>query len=184
VGGLANGSSAPAGSPRSRLPLHLVAPLEVPGRYAVRFTGYQIRPTPAGVASVEADRSGWFEFEVRPPDPARRDAWPRDLKRRLPVATAGELAGDLLPSALAAPGGWLIPVLFDLTHWSDTVTPATDQTRPSIEHGEQIVRGYAAACLRAFEQAVARRYAAEYARLQRPSGGPVACAGKPPGVAG
>jgi hypothetical protein len=168
VGGLANGSSAPAGSPRSRLPLHLVARLDVPGRYAVRFTGYQIRPTPAGVASVEADRSEWFEFDVRPPDAGRRDAWLRDLKRRLPVATAGELAGDLLPSALAAPGDWLIPVLFNLTHWSDTVTQVTEQSRPSIEHGEQIVRGYAAACLRAFEPAAARCHAAEYARRHGP----------------
>jgi hypothetical protein len=169
VNGLLNGSSAPAGSPTSRLPLHLLFKLDRPGHYSIRFTGYQLRAARAGIERFETDRSEWFDFELLPSDRDRRDAWILDLKSRLPRATAGDLAGDLLPSALASPGDWLIPILLDLTHWSDTVTARTEQTRPSMEHGEQIVRRYAAECLRAFDEPTMLRLAADYARRNGPS---------------
>lgn len=167
--GLLNGSSAPAGSPRSRLPLHLVVAFDRPGSYAIRFTGHRLGFDRTGIQAVETDRSEWFEFEVRPLDRERRDAWLLDLKSRMSRGTAGELAGDLLPSALASPGEWLIPILLDLTHWSDAVTPRTEHNRPSIEHGEQIVQRYAAECLHAFDEQVVWRHAADYARQYGPS---------------
>lgn len=136
VNGLLNGTLAPAGSPRSRLPLHLAFQMDKPGRYAVRFVGYRWREDANDLRRDEVDRSDWFEFTVLPCDAARHERWLRDELARIPDATPGELAGDILPSLLASPGERVLAAI-----------------RQAEYHPDPVVRGFAERSLGALGEA-------------------------------
>ncbi|MGH9664869.1 MAG: hypothetical protein ACRD9L_10640, partial [Bryobacteraceae bacterium] len=140
VNGLLNGTLAPAGSPQSRLPLHLAYRLDEPGTYAVRFTGYRWREDASGERREQVDQSGWFEFSVLPFDAARRQHWLREELARIPEATPGELAGDILPSLLASP--------------DESVLAAMLQ---ALSNPNEIVRGFARRSLGGFDRASLRQ---------------------------
>jgi hypothetical protein len=98
IGGILGGSVAPADSPRSRLPVHVLYPLTQPGRYSVRFT------TPGGklIRTPEVPcESEWLDFVVAPFDERARDDWLAAQASRINSATPGQLVGDILPSLLA-----------------------------------------------------------------------------------
>lgn len=97
--GIACGSSAPAGSPQGRLPLHIVYALSQPGTYSVRWTieapGLH-RPVPLRAIA----ESQWFTFTVLAETPKQHEKWVRQLLAN-PPKDPGQLAGDFIPSLVA-----------------------------------------------------------------------------------
>src|SRR5271170_6266185 len=98
--GIMCGSAAPPGSPEHRLPLHALYPLKIAGTYSVRWTETGYAPT--GLKPIA--QSDWLTFEVLQATPERHEAWIRNLLAN-PPEDNGLLAGDFLPSLLAAAPG-------------------------------------------------------------------------------
>ena len=98
LGGILCGSAAPSGSPDSRLPLHVLFPFRRAGTYSVRWT--ELAPNASGELESVA-QSEWMTFQVRPATPKQREQWLRTLLAK-PPQDPGHLAGDFLPSLLAA----------------------------------------------------------------------------------
>jgi len=97
--GIACGSSAPAGSPQGRLPLHILYPLSQPGTYSVRWTieapGLH-RPVPLRAIA----ESQWLDFTILAETPKQHEKWVRQLLAN-PPKDPGQVAGDFLPSLVA-----------------------------------------------------------------------------------
>jgi len=93
---------------RSRLPLHLIYRFDRPGRYEVRYTGYEGR----GAGSLVLARSGWLQFVVQDLPPSKRAAWLAEMRRTAPSDPV-ELLSDFLPSILAVPDGSVLSMLED-----------------------------------------------------------------------
>lgn len=91
--GIACGSSAPNGSPENRLPLHVLYPIDEPGTYSVRWTAMGRSEAPP--------ESQWLTFTDLQPTAAQHETWLKNLLATKPE-TDGQLAGDILPSLLAA----------------------------------------------------------------------------------
>lgn len=93
-----NGSCL-SGSPRGRLPLHLLYRFDQPGAYSVRFT-----------AKKGADllyQSDWTDIEIEPFSEQKREAWLRSLEANVNQRNAG----DVVPSLLAWPDEKALAVL-------------------------------------------------------------------------
>ena len=86
------GSAAPKGSPQNRLPLHILYPLTTAGTYSIRWTQTALGPQ---------GQSDWLTFKVLESTFAQREAWIKDLLAN-PPQDDGQLAGDFLPSLIAA----------------------------------------------------------------------------------
>ena len=97
--GIVCGSAAPAGSPENRLPLHVLYPLNVTGVYSVRWT--EITDGPYNADPKPRAQSDWLTFEVLQATPEQHESWIRNLLAH-PPEDDGHLAGDFLPSLLAA----------------------------------------------------------------------------------
>lgn len=99
--GIACGSAAPPGSPPHRLPLHALFVMDQPGTYSVRWT--ELEPSShAGTARLEPlAQSDWMTFQVQQPTAEQRDHWLQTLLVH-PPQDPGHLAGDFLPSLVAA----------------------------------------------------------------------------------
>ena len=96
--GILCGSGAPQGSPKYRLPLHILYQLNSPGTYSLRWTV----ETPHLLPSVKPEaQSDWLTFEVLEETPEQREAWIKNLLGN-PPEDDGHLAGDFLPSLIAA----------------------------------------------------------------------------------
>jgi len=100
--GPACGSSAPQGSPSDRLPLHILYQLTSPGIYSVRWTIGLPFPSRNGTAGAKPEpHSDWVTFQVVETTPEQHEAWIKNLLAD-PPSDDGHLAGDFLPSLLAA----------------------------------------------------------------------------------
>jgi hypothetical protein len=86
------GSAAPKGSPQNQLPLHVLYPFTTAGTYSVRWTQTSMRPQ---------GQSDWLTFKVLESTPAQHEAWIKNLLAN-PPQDDGQLAGDFLPSLIAA----------------------------------------------------------------------------------
>lgn len=96
------GSSAPQASPAYRLPLHVLYQLTSPGIYSVRWTiGSPFSPRNGTAGARPEPQSDWLTFQVVETTPEQREAWVKNLLAD-PPADDGHLAGDFLPSLLAA----------------------------------------------------------------------------------
>jgi len=91
--GIACGSSAPSGSPENRLPLHVLYPIDQPGTYSVRWTAMGRSAVPA--------QSQWLTFTALKATPQQHETWLMNLLATAPESD-GQLAGDFLPSLVAA----------------------------------------------------------------------------------
>lgn len=98
LGGPPCGSSAPAGSPEGRLPLHIFYPLTQPGTYSVRWTIENPDFTTGGLRPIW--ESQWLTFTVLAATPEQHENWIRRLLAN-PPQDPGRLAGDFLPSLVA-----------------------------------------------------------------------------------
>ena len=98
-GGHACGSSAPAGTPQGRLPLHVLYPLTQPGIYSVRWT-IEGSDSLSGSHNRPIGESQWLTFTVLPETPRQHESW---IGRLLadPPKDPGQIAGDFLPSLVA-----------------------------------------------------------------------------------
>jgi hypothetical protein len=99
--GIVDGWVAPASAPTNRLPLHLRYTINEPGTYSVRWTKVQHTLKDGRPTQVVVARSDWLAFEVGPSTAEQREAW---LQKQLSTVPKdpGQLAGDFLPSLLAA----------------------------------------------------------------------------------
>jgi hypothetical protein len=132
--GLLNGSVAPAGAPRGRLPLHLQYRFDVPGKYEIRFIGTRMEMDPArGMQPVQVDESDWTEIAILPYSAAQRRNWIQEQITKMP-SSPGLLVGDALPGLLALP---------------DQL--ALRATLPELYHPDELVRRYVAASLTMFD---------------------------------
>jgi len=135
------GSSAPAGSPQGRLPLHILYPLTQPGTYSVRWTieypDFAHGPSP-GLRPIA--ESQWLTFTVLPATAKQREEWVSHLLAN-PPKDPGQVAGDFLPSLVAdAPDGRVLRVLVRYLYAEN-----------------QIVAGEAASALELFPQSEVMR---------------------------
>jgi hypothetical protein len=113
-----------------RLPLHLLYRFDRPGRYEVRYAGYDFRyPMEKHVLA----RSPWVPIEVRPLPPGKRQAW-LDAMRSAEPGDPVEWLSDYLPSLLAVPDAAVLPLLKD-----------------AVYHPNDLVRGYALYALSLFD---------------------------------
>jgi hypothetical protein len=143
--GIVCGSAAPAGSPEHRLPLHVLYLLDQAGSYTVRWTETAGGPKPLA-------QSDWLTFEVLKATPEEHEAWIRNLLAN-PPGNAGELAGDFLPSMLAAAPDTRALATFVKYLYADN----------------SIVSGMAASALEAFPQPEVLRSVAESLEKHGPS---------------
>lgn len=142
--GLVCGSSAPSGSPENRLPLHVLYPIHEPGTYSVRWTV-------TGRSTVPQE-SQWLTFEALQATAEQHEAWLKNLLAAKPQ-TDGQLAGDFLPSLLAA-------------------APDSRALNTFIKYlyaGNHMVSGIADSALEAFPQSDVLRAAAESLEKNGPS---------------
>ncbi|MFN7925356.1 MAG: hypothetical protein U0Q16_34980 [Bryobacteraceae bacterium] len=116
----------------NRLPLHLIYRLDHPGRYEIRYIGYDFRSTRKHVLV----RSPWISLEVKPPDRGIRQAWLESMRRNEPTDPV-EWLSDYLPSALASPGAEALPFV-----------------RKGLYHSNNLVREYARDSLSLFDDAL------------------------------
>jgi hypothetical protein len=110
--GIVGGSIAPATSPGSRLPLHILYPLK-PGSYEVRYTRFDFRLTNGGGENYVVEQSEWTKLNVLPYPEEKRQAW---VDRRLSAlpADAGLLIGDAIPELLAVPNAKVLRTLLEI----------------------------------------------------------------------
>jgi hypothetical protein len=102
VSGLLCGSAAPIGSPQNRLPLNLLYPLDQVGTYSVRWTNEDVSFTLQRQLQFEPRaQSAWLTFTVLAATPEQHEAWLKNLLTHAPEDD-GQLAGDFLPSLMAA----------------------------------------------------------------------------------
>jgi hypothetical protein len=113
-----------------RLPLHLLYRFDRPGRYEVRYAGYDFRyPMEKHVLA----RSRWVPIQVRPLPPGKRQAW-LDAMRSAEPGDPVEWLSDYLPSLLAVPDAAVLPLLKD-----------------AVYHPNDLVRQYALYALSLFD---------------------------------
>jgi hypothetical protein len=137
--GLVCGSAAPPGSPPHRLPLHALFALDKPGKYSVHWAVLGPKETAHGMELSSNEDSGWATFELRQPTREERERWLATLLAN-PPQDPGLLAGDFLPSLLAAvPDPRVLRIYMHYMHDKDG-----------------IVSGMAAAGLRHFTDAEVR----------------------------
>ncbi len=130
-------TAAPPDSPRGRLPLHLIYRFDQPGTYSVRFTGRNYEYPGAIEIATQSD---WTEILVEPYSDAQRAAWLALEAAKARSASAGELAGDIIPSLLAWPDDGALAVLLTL-----------------MDNPDGLVRESACSALELFDQDVQRR---------------------------
>lgn len=96
------GSSAPQDSPSNRLPLHALYRFKAPGIYSVRWTTLPSFPAMGGTADASSQsHSDWLTFRVMEATSEEHEAWINSLIAN-PPSDVGHLAGNFLPSLLAA----------------------------------------------------------------------------------
>jgi len=95
------GSGAPRGSPANRLPLHILYPFKTAGTYSVRWTELVAEPPSREGGWKTRAQSEWLTFSVLESTPEQHEAWLKNLLANAPQDD-GELAGDFLPSLMAA----------------------------------------------------------------------------------
>jgi hypothetical protein len=119
--GLVCGSSAPAGSPEGRLPLHVLFPLTQPGRYSVLWSTFSF-PEKAKGEILGLDRaSQWLTFTVLPETSEQHEKWFKSLLAH-PPKDSGQVAGDYLPALVAgAPDRRALSRFLDYTYVDDQV---------------------------------------------------------------
>ena len=139
--GIACGSSAPAGSPQGRLPLHILYPLTQPGTYSVRWTIEYPDLTPGSLTPLRSiAESPWLTFAVLAATPEQHQKWVRRLLANAPK-DPGHAAGDFIPSLVAdAPDPRVLSVLLGYLYAEN-----------------QMVAGEAASALELFPQSVVMR---------------------------
>jgi hypothetical protein len=116
-----------------RLPLHLLYRFNKPGRYEVRYIGYDFRYPMEKHVLV---RSSWIPIQVRPLPPGKRQAW-LDSMRNAKPGDPVEWLSDYLPSLLAVPDAAVLPLLTD-----------------GMYHPNDLVRQYAVYALAFFDDAL------------------------------
>lgn len=115
------GSAAPPGAPPHRLPLHALFDIKEAGSYSVRWTETR--------SHVGSD---WVSFEVLQPTPEQHERWLSGLLAH-PPENAGLLAGDFLPSLLAAaPDSRVLKVFVSYLHAEDPVV--SGMAAAGLEH--------------------------------------------------
>jgi hypothetical protein len=95
-----NGSMAPVGSPKNRLPLHLQYALDNPGIYSVRWTVVRHGVEGGRITETIVAQSDWVDFQVRQSTSEQRKDWFEKRLESVP-GDAGAFVGDFLPSILA-----------------------------------------------------------------------------------
>lgn len=140
--GLLNGSIAPAGSPRGRLPLHLRYRFDVPGIYEVRFIGIQ---------TVQVDESDWTEIEILPYSDAEREKWIGERISKMP-SSPGMLVGDAIPALLAVPDELALSAIL-----------------PELYDRDDLVRRFTAASLPMFDSALVAKQLTALVRAKGPT---------------
>ncbi len=90
-----------------QLPLHLMYRFDRPGRYEVRYIGYDFRYPMQKHALA---RSPWIPIQVRPLAPGKRQAWLESMRSAEPGDPV-EWLSDYLPSLLAVPDAAVLPLL-------------------------------------------------------------------------
>ncbi|MCX6608949.1 MAG: hypothetical protein NTV52_35895, partial [Acidobacteria bacterium] len=98
VGGSMSLSSSVPKAFLDRVPLHLVYPMDRPGRYEVRYTEFRHRP--GSTERTVYQQSDWTALEVGASTAAQRRAWFNALTASRPNDVVTVLA-DCLPSLLA-----------------------------------------------------------------------------------
>lgn len=147
-----HGSIAPADSPRGRLPLHLQYRFDTPGKYEIRFIGFQLQTTPGKLMQpVQIDESDWTEIELLPYTGAQRAAWIQDQVSKMP-SSPGLLVGDAIPSLLAVPDELALRAIL-----------------PELYHSDDLVRRYVAAALPLFDSALLRMELTKLVREKGPT---------------
>jgi hypothetical protein len=142
IGGILNGSIAPAGSPPGRLPLHLQYRFDTPGRYEVRFIGTRldVGSVPGvhemQIHRVQVDESDWTEIEILPYSDAERRNWIEEQIAKMP-SSPGLLVGDAIPGLLSVPDELALRAIL-----------------PELYHPDELVRRYVAASLTMFDHAL------------------------------
>jgi hypothetical protein len=142
TGGILNGSIAPAGSPRGRLPLHLQYRFDTPGRYEIRFIGTRldVGAVPGAqemqVHRVQVDESDWTEIDVLPYSDAQRRNWIEEQIAKMP-SSPGLLVGDAIPELLSVPDELSLRAIL-----------------PELYHPDGLVRRYVVASLTMFDKAL------------------------------
>ncbi len=113
-----------------RLPLHLAYRFDKPGRYEVRYVGYDFRYPMQKHVLV---RSSWIGIRGRPLSPGKRQAWLDSLRAAEPGDPV-DWVSDFLPSLLAVPDAAALSLLM-----------------PGLYHPADLVRGYALNALQLFD---------------------------------
>ena len=134
---------------KGRLPLHLVFRLDTPGKYEVRYTGYDW-----GVPGRDARvlvRSPWTVIDVAPSSSAQRDDWLRRMRDRSPSDTV-ELLTDFLPSLLAGRDAAVLSVLEQYAY-----------------HRDKLVRQFSLYSLYLFEDALVSKWVPDVIRRRGPT---------------
>jgi hypothetical protein len=150
--GLLNGSIAPAGSPRGRLPLHLQYRFEVPGMYEIRFIGTRMEPEPGrGIQTVQVDESDWTEIEILPYSDAEREKWIEERISKMP-SSPGTLVGDAIPDLLAVPDELALSAIL-----------------PELYDRDDLVRRFTAASLPMFDRALPAKQLTALVRAKGPT---------------
>ena len=134
---------------KGRLPLHLQFRFDTPGRYEVRYTGYDW-----GVPGRDARilvRSKWTVIEIEPYSDAQRSAWLRKMRESAPAGTV-ELLTDYLPSLLAKPDAEVLA-----------------QMEPFAYHSDDLVRKYSLYSLYLFDDALVAKWVPDIIRRRGPT---------------
>jgi hypothetical protein len=127
-----------------RLPLHLAFRFAHPGRYQVRYTGYDV----TGVALV---RSSWLSIQVEPYPEQQRVAWLNELAHSKPADTVDHISG-YLPSLLALPDSNALRML-----------------EPALYRGDELVRQYAMYALYLFDDLEISRWMPDVLKRRGPT---------------
>lgn len=141
----------------SRLPLHLIHPLDAPGTYEVRLSGPLLTPDLAKVARI--GRSDWIQITVLPHSDADRDEWLHDIGEKA-AKIGGRQPGDLIASLLAWPDERALATLLRFLP-----PPIPSGWKFGFNGPSLLIRCIAPDVLAAFPEAVIRKYVSD-ARLK------------------